>query len=199
MLHNINLLPWREEAKQKHQQRFWGLLALTLICAVLVQASIGYWFDIEYNKQAASLDQLKVNVAQLNGQIKQIETVQLKKEDLLARLEVISALQQNRNKTTELMNLFQQVIPSGVYVDKIKMQGLSVTVVGISENTTQLTTLLDTLESSPQLTDIIIHSISDNAQRFNQNFQKFNLSFQLLPNEQTLVDQAGALGAGAHG
>ncbi|WP_252589896.1 PilN domain-containing protein, partial [Enterobacter sp. JH8] len=78
---------------------------------------------------------------------------------ILTRLGVVESLQLGRNKTTDFMNLMPELIPEGVYVDKIKMNGQEIEMEGISDSTSRLATMLDNLERSRSLKGVEMHSI----------------------------------------
>ena len=95
----------------------------------------------------------------------------------LERLKIVEGLQSGRNKTTEFMSLMISVIPEGVYVDKIKMNGHKVEISGIADSTAHLTTMIDNMERSPKLRDVGMHSIVHGKVRFGKEFQTFKVSF----------------------
>ncbi|QSA19091.1 PilN domain-containing protein, partial [Vibrio furnissii] len=69
-----------------------------------------------------------------------------------------------------------QLIPEGVYVDKIKMNGQEIELSGISDSTARLATMLDNLEKSDQLSEVGMHSIVAGNRRFGKQFQSFKVS-----------------------
>ena len=79
------------------------------------------------------------------------------------------------------MNLMPELIPEGVYVDKIKMNGQEIEMSGISDSTARLATMLDNLERSESLKSVEMHSIVHNRKRFNKEFQTFKVSFVFSP------------------
>lgn len=85
------------------------------------------------------------------------------------------------------MNLMPELIPEGVYVDKIKMNGQEIEMSGISDSTARLATMLDNLERSSSLNNVEMHSIVHNHKRFNKEFQTFKVSFGFIssPVERT--------------
>ena len=74
-----------------------------------------------------------------------------------------------------------ELIPEGVYVDKIKMNGQEIEMSGISDSTARLATMLDNLERSESLNSVEMHSIVHNRKRFNKEFQTFKVSFVFSP------------------
>lgn len=187
MLHNVNLLPWREAERDEHKRRFVGLLALAAIVALGIQWGIGFYIDDQGHEQQLRLNTLNQHISQLDERIAALKVTEDEHKALLTRLKVVESLQQRRNKTTELMNLFPRLIPEGVYVDKIKMNDYDIEVTGISDTTARLATMLEQLESSEQLSNVEMHSIVAGNQRFNKQFQSFKVSFKFHPTEPISV------------
>ncbi|EOZ5530004.1 PilN domain-containing protein [Vibrio metschnikovii] len=177
MLHSINLFPWREAQRADHKRRFLQLMSLGVLVALLMQWGVGHYLDQQQQYQQARLDFLNQHLQQLDQRLRALKMTEAEHQALQARLSVVESLQQKRNKTTQLMNLMPELIPEGVYVDKISMKGDAVEVSGISDSTARLATMLDKLERSPHLSAVGMHSIVAGNQRFNKDFQSFKVSF----------------------
>ncbi|EKO3991189.1 pilus assembly protein PilN [Vibrio fluvialis] len=177
MLHNINLIPWREAQREAHKRRFVGLCVLALMVALGVQWGAGFYLDQQTQAQQQRLAFLNQHIHQLDAQIAELKVAEQEHKALLTRLNIVESLQQKRNKTTEFMNLMPQLIPEGVYVDKIKMNGEEIEISGISDSTARLATMLDNLEKSAQLSEVGMHSIVSGNRRFGNQFQSFKVSF----------------------
>lgn len=188
MQHKINLLPWREQKREEHKRRFVSLLALGALIAVGIQWGIGQYFAYQQRLQQERLDYLNHYIAQLDQRIKAMNIAKEEHGQILARLKVVESLQAERNKTTAFMNVMTDLIPEGVYVDKIKMNASEVEIAGISDSTARLATMLDNLERSPYLQDVEMHSIIHDKPRFGKSFQTFTVSFVFNENA-TLVAQ----------
>ncbi|MFS1469208.1 PilN domain-containing protein [Vibrio lentus] len=181
MLHQINLLPWRDEIRAQHKKRFVHLVILGVIIALGGQWAVGNYFHAQQDKQQARLTYLKQYIAQLDRQIQSLKVAEQEHKAILTRLDVVESLQLGRNKTTDFMNLMPELIPEGVYVDKIKMNGQEIEMSGISDSTARLATMLDNLERSKSLESVEMHSIVHNRKRFNKEFQTFKVSFVFSP------------------
>ncbi|WP_286294858.1 PilN domain-containing protein [Vibrio apostichopi] len=181
MLHQINLLPWRDEIRAQHKKRFIHLIVLGGILALAGQWAVGTYFHDQQDKQQARLTYLKQYIAQLDRQIQSLKVAEQEHKAILTRLDVVESLQLGRNKTTDFMNLMPELIPEGVYVDKIKMNGQEIEMSGISDSTARLATMLDNLERSESLESVEMHSIVHNRKRFNKEFQTFKVSFVFSP------------------
>ncbi|PAR21687.1 pilus assembly protein PilN [Vibrio metoecus] len=189
MLHNVNLLPWRDERREAHKRRFLGLVVLGVLLAVLMQFGAGEYLSGQVEKQQERIGYLKQHIFSLDQQIAKLKVTEEEHKALLTRLNVVEQLQQKRNKTTDFMNQMPMLIPEGVYVDKIKMNGHEIEITGISDSTARLATMLDNLEKSPKLSDVEMHEIVSGNKRFGKQFQSFKVSFQFLRSDST---QGGA-------
>jgi type IV pilus assembly protein PilN len=181
MLHQINLLPWRDEIRAQHKRRFVYLVILGGLIAVAGQWALGHYFRDQQAKQQSRLSYLKQYITQLDRQIESLKIAEQDHKVILARLDVVESLQLGRNKITDFMNLMPELIPEGVYVDKIKMNGQEIEMSGISDSTARLAIMLDRLERSQSLKSVEMHSIVHNRKRFNKEFQTFKVSFVFSP------------------
>ncbi|WP_162047335.1 PilN domain-containing protein [Vibrio taketomensis] len=180
MLHRVNLFPWREQRRRVHQQRFFGMLVGSVVVAIVIQIALGAFLEHQKNMQHQRLGFLQAHIANLDFQLKKLKQLEVEHDSLLTRLKVVEELQAQRNKTTEFMNVMPTLIPDGVYVDKIKMGDQQVEMVGISDTTSRLATMLDLLENSPRVRDVSMHSIVHDKPRFGKKFQTFRVSFTFL-------------------
>jgi len=183
MLHSINLLPWREERRASRQKRFILLMMLGGAIALLIQWSVGMYLEQQQAMQDERNHYLVRYGVRLDEQLNQLKVVEGEHQALLTRLAVIEQLQTQRNKTTDFMNLLPQLIPHGVYVDKLKMNGRQIELAGISDSTSHLATMLDNLEKSPVLTNVEMHSIVHGTARFASKYQSYRVSFSLIGEE----------------
>ncbi|KII77716.1 PilN domain-containing protein [Vibrio renipiscarius] len=183
MLHRVNLLPWRDAKRQYHQRRFFVLAFSVLILGGLAQWGAGVFIEYQQNEQQQRIVFLQAHIASLDYKLSELKRVEQQHESLMTRLKVVEDLQEQRNKTTYLMNLVPTLIPEGVYVDKIKMNGERIELTGISDTTSRLATMLDHLENSKWLSNVEMHSIVHDKARFGQKFQTFNVSFLFQPQE----------------
>lgn len=171
MLHKVNLLPWRDARREAHKRRFLGLVTLGVLLAVLMQFAAGEYLGGQMALQQERIGYLQQHIFSLDQQIAKLKIAEEEHKALLTRLTVVEQLQQKRNKTTEFMNQMPNLIPEGVYVDKIKMNGHQIEITGISDSTARLATMLDNLEKSDKLTDVEMHEIVSGISDLVSNFR----------------------------
>lgn len=178
MLHDINLLPWREEKRQEYKQRFYGMVVLGVLMAIGLQWFGSLYIDHLKTQQKIRNQQLQAYVQELDKQLINLKAIEAKHKSILTRLRLVESLQNERNKTTDFMNLMPELVPEGVYVDKMKMNGRDVEIGGISDSTARLATMLDNFENSVWLMNIEMHSIVSGKVVFGKKFQTFKVSFR---------------------
>ncbi|MFM2591164.1 PilN domain-containing protein [Vibrio sp. TBV020] len=184
MLHNVNLLPWRDDLRMRHKKRFVWLVMIAVLVAIAAQWGAGKYLQNQAQIQQSRLSYLTSYITQLDRRINELKMVEQDHKALLTRLQVVEQLQALRNKTTDFMNAVPSYIPEGVYVDKIKMNGHHIQISGISDTTSRLATMLDNLEKSSLLSNVEMHSIVHGKVRFGKKFQTFNVSFSFEPMSQ---------------
>ena len=110
----INLLPWRAERRKQRQKEFLTMLGLSAAaawcCAFLI--------DMYYNNQISGQNErnayLQDQITQVDMQIAEIDELDKKKAELLARKQVIEQLQANRSQMVHLFDSLVRTIPDGV-------------------------------------------------------------------------------------
>ncbi|MEZ8825725.1 PilN domain-containing protein [Vibrio amylolyticus] len=183
MLPNINLFPWREQKREQHKRRFLNLAVLVLMVSFLIQYFIGWYFNEQMSLQQGRNNYFTHYIEQLDKQIHELRLTEQDHAALLTRLSVVEKLQGSRNKSTEFMIEIQKLVPDGVYVDKIRINGDAIEMRGFSDSTAHLATMLDNLEKSAFLADVEMHSIVHDQKRFNHDFDTFEVSFRIAEKE----------------
>jgi len=101
--------------------------------------------------QEAKNEFLKKEIAALDKEIDEIKKLKEQTDALLARKQVIESLQANRAETVHLFNELARQIPSGIYVKLVKQAGRLVTLVGYSQSSARVSTLMRNLDDTQLL------------------------------------------------
>lgn len=174
----INLLPWRELERQQKQQLFlqqvsvWAGVWCLLLAAVWL--SISQFNDTQQNR----LTRLQSEITTLDIKLAELRDIKAKEELVNKRIAAVSALQRQRDQVTRLFNLLPLVVPTGVYIDKITLNGERVEITGRSESNVRLSSMVRQVESSYWLDAVSIDAIV--ANKDGASFDEFKMRFQLL-------------------
>lgn len=167
----INLLPHREQRRALQQKALIALIvgsALTgLAIVVLGHFVISGMKDHQDQRNAF----LKTEIAKLDVQIKEIAQLKEKTNALLARKQVVEALQVNRAEVVHLFDELARRLPDGMYLKNMKQTGSALTLTGYAQSSARVSTLMRNIEDSewldaPQLVEVKVANL--NALRVNE-------------------------------
>ena len=121
----LNMLPYREEQDNQKKAQFTrlmvfsGLVGVGLLVLTYVSLS-GMILNQESRNQ-----QLTDGIAQLDIQIKEVETLEAEKRDFLARKAKVEELENKRFEAARMIDSLNTVAPEGVYLTGIKAKDVS--------------------------------------------------------------------------
>jgi type IV pilus assembly protein PilN len=147
----INLLPHREERRKAQRQQFFVLAGLVALLAGVVWFAGFSIISNRIDQQVAKNVFLKQEIALLDKQIEEIKKLKEQTDSLLARKQVIEALQANRSETVHLFNVLARQLPSGIYLRSIKQEQQKITLIGYAQSNARVSTLMHNLDDSPVL------------------------------------------------
>jgi len=131
---HINLLPWREEQRQEQTRQFATVAALSLVLTGAAIFMVHVAFNNQTSHQQFRNKILQDEIKTLDASLKQIETLEETKDQLLARMDIIQSLQQQRPQIVHLFDDFVRTVPEGIYLTSIKQQGVHLTIQGVAES-----------------------------------------------------------------
>lgn len=138
----INLLPHREERRQRRKQAFFVGLAVAAGVGVAIAAA---WYLILQQLIGVQQDRnafLTAEIKKLEAQIKDIATLKAEIESLKARQQAVENLQTDRNIPVHLLNELVKQTPEGVYLKTIRQSGQIVSVTGIAQTNERVSEFL---------------------------------------------------------
>ncbi|MCL1096194.1 PilN domain-containing protein [Shewanella kaireitica] len=171
---NINLLPWREEAREKQKRDYTGVLALVFLVSGLVVylslMAIGVVSDDQKSRNAY----LQSEIQLLEAQIAEITKIRTRKKDIERRTEIILGLQQSRNLPTHVLDELVRIVPAGIYLSSIEKKGSMLWIEGRSESNNNVANMMRKVKTSDWLQDPNMQSIVAQNEELRQ-LQRFTL------------------------
>ena len=179
----INLLPWREELRQKRKKDF----MLAIVGAVLLGGLLAYSHKLivrgEVNAQNARNAMLRNEISALDKQIQEILGLENQKDRLLARMEIIDQLQRSRPEVVHLFDELVETLPEGVYLTEVRQRGDRIEIKGSAQSSTRVSALMRNIEDSNWLTDPGLEVIDTVSQGTSRNAQ-----FTVYARQVSMVD-----------
>ncbi len=145
---HINLLPWREEQRQEQTRQFATVTVLSLVLTGAIIFMVHVTFDNQIDHQKYRNKTLQTEISTLDASLKQIEALEETKEQLLARMDVIQSLQQQRPQIVHLFDDFVRTVPEGIFLTKIKQDGEQLTINGVAESNGRVSAYMRNIDSS---------------------------------------------------
>ncbi|MGX2951977.1 PilN domain-containing protein [Shewanella sp. JL219SE-S6] len=179
---NINLLPWREEAREKQKRDYIGILAAVFIGAALLVYLALNFIDLMTEEQRQRNAYLQSEISLLDKQIAEITKIKQRKKDIERRTEIILNLQQSRNLPTHVLDELVRVIPPGIYLSSIEKKGSLIWIEGRSESNNNVANMMRKIKASEWLQDPSMQSIVSQQEELRE-LQRFSLKVSIK--EQT--------------
>ncbi|WP_424859733.1 MULTISPECIES: PilN domain-containing protein [unclassified Tepidimonas] len=195
----INLLPHREWARKKRREAFYLQLGLAVVGAIGIAAVVYGVYEARIAMQEGRNRQLQAEIAKLDGQIKEIATLQTELDALKARQDAVQSLQADRNMPVHLLNEVVRQLPDGVVVRSLKQDGDAITLGGVAQSQERVSELLRNLSGrSPWLHQPQLIEITAGTMNFNPGGQRrvFNFSLRVQQRKGEAGGAAGVAPAG---
>jgi type IV pilus assembly protein PilN len=184
----INLLPWREELRQKRKKDF--LMALggaVLIAGFITMATkltVKQWIQNQESRNTV----LKTEITELDRQIDQILGLENQKERLLARMDIIEQLQRSRPEIVHLFDELVDALPEGVFLTDITQATARIEISGTAQSSTRVSALMRNIDGSDWLRDPgldVVQTVVNGAAR--------NAQFTIFAQQISVNDEEGLL------
>jgi len=150
---HINLLPWREELRKEKQRQFLTVTGLSLVLMALVILAAHLRIDGMIDNQVSRNRFLQSEIKKVEKQIKEINRLEEEKKRLLARMNIIQQLQQNRPEVVHLFDEMARIIPDGIHLTQLKQNGKTIVLNGIAQSNARVSAFMRNIEASDWLAD----------------------------------------------
>ena len=148
---SINLLPWRQELRQRRRKEFLigigAAVGLAALIALLAHLTVSSMIDAKNRRN----DLLKAEIAELDKAIELIIALEDQKARMISRMEVIDRLQASRPEVVRLFDQIVSTLPEGVYLTSVKQAGKRLTFDGVAQSSTRVSAFMRNIDASESL------------------------------------------------
>ncbi|MCW8195342.1 PilN domain-containing protein [Proteobacteria bacterium 005FR1] len=170
---NINLLPWRDELRQEKKKEFFTILGgfciLGVLCGYVWVSSVQGSIDNQNSRNAL----LQREIDALQQQVAEIKELKERRAQLIERMKVIQDLQGTRPVIVRYFDGLVRAVPDGIYLTKLSRAGNQISVEGIADSHSRISSFMRNLDESEWFSDPNMANIaaapdqSEQAQKFN--------------------------------
>lgn len=171
----LNLLPYREIERKKKLDAFKRFMLFSLLAGVVAAGVIWFLLNQAIGSQEERNNYLKTNIAELDKQIKEVEALEQRKREFVARKEKIEELQHERFKVAMMFNDLNRIMPEGAFLTHIQSRGdKTYNLTGVALSDSKVAAFMRSLPSTgvfstPELVEI----------RTEKGVQRFTVSSKL--------------------
>lgn len=156
----INLLPHREAARKKRKEKFLLNVVLSGVLGLGISFLVYTEIQMQVDAQRQRNEILVNEIAVIEGEIKEVSTLQAEILALKARQNAVENLQSDRNVPVYLLEDLVLKLPEGVSLTSLKQEGRNLSIVGLAQTQARVSELLRSLMESqsisrPELIEIV--------------------------------------------
>ena len=176
----LNLLPYREVERKKKQDAFKRLMLMCLLAGVVAAGVVWFLLSQAISNQDSRNEMLNENIKVLQKQIEEVDELEKRKQQFIARKEKIEELQHERFQVAMMFNDLNRLMPEGAYLTHIQSNdGKTYNLTGVALSDSKVASFMRALPSTgvfttPQLVEI----------RTEKGVQRFTISSRLTNKAQ---------------
>ena len=166
----INLLPYREEIKQRKRQQFKILMLSSLLIGVGLSEIAYLAINNAISDQESRNTFLEAEITKLDNDLGEIKKLQQEKENFLAKKQKVEELQEKRSQAAYIIDSLNVVIPDNTYITSLDAENpTSYKITGRAISDNKIAMFMRSLPSTGIFTQPELLEIKkiDNYQEFN--------------------------------
>lgn len=170
----INLLPWRKQARQIQKVQFMIGAIISVCVALLAIIILHIYFRMQLGEQLALNDYLKSEIAIEQSVTETFTDTQKKKVALEKQLHFISSLFATSYNAIRVLNELPAIVPSNINLQKVVRNDNLIDLSGITQSDSEVTLFKQILEKSAVFGSPVVKQISSE-----KNIQKVHFEISI--------------------
>ncbi len=158
----INLLPWRQEERERRNKEFITLVVAVTLLALLAAFATWSYFKSELEEQRDANALIEQENSRLDAVLTDIDSLEQRREDIISRMQVIQDLQGRRPVPVRLWDDIAKAIPPALYINNLKREGDLLTLTGLADNPNIVSSLIRNLDNSKWMGNSAVSNIQQN-------------------------------------
>lgn len=179
MIIRINLLPHRQ-IKRAERQRQFGVMAAAVVAIGIVVIFFGYsYISTQLNSQKSRNQRLQDAIVKLDNDIKEIDGLKEKINELKERIQAVESLQNNRSMAVVILDELARRLPEAVTIRSLRQSGELISLEGEADTNARVASLMASLSASSVLVSPQLIQISSVAGPAAQKRSAFSMTVKI--------------------
>lgn len=163
---NLNLLPWREQQREKKNKLFFLKLIVSVLIGLVLTYCLSQYYTEKRDKQYIRNKYINEEIIILNKKSEELRALKESKNTLIEHLLVIQELQKRKFVLGKLFEQLISALPEGVYFKEVLLRDQYLTINGIAISNDLVSVFMRNLDDSnelfyPELDNLVITRIED--------------------------------------
>ena len=154
----INLLPWREERREQKKKEFVAVSTGVALLGVVLSALVWMFYNNQLEEQQVANQMVVTENQSLDKQLKDLEGLQTRRDEILERMKLIQDLQGVRPVMVHIFDEITKLTPSNVYLTEFSREGDRFTMIGKAQDPNAVSDYLRALSNSPWFRNAFMNS-----------------------------------------
>jgi type IV pilus assembly protein PilN len=174
----VNLLPVKRKKKHKPIPSFIVTMVIIVIVTIIVMANLAFFFNSRLSKKKALFKTNENKIVELKQKIKEVENFEQLNKTIKQRNGIIEQLRKNQSMPVRFLDEANNLLPSGVWLDKMALSGENVSMEGYAFANSDIVTYIDNIKNSQIFTEVYLQE-SKSTTIENTPLYMFKLIFKI--------------------
>lgn len=161
MTTNINLLPWREELRERNKLFFLSGLGASAALAALITVVTFFVLNHSIDAQIERNTLIETEIARYNKQIAEIKTLKAARDALVSRMTIIQQLQESRPEIVHFFDELVNVMPRNIYLLKVERIDRNLMLTGHTDSNSTLSGLMHSVRNNDWINSPMLEEVEE--------------------------------------
>ncbi|MFC0266768.1 PilN domain-containing protein [Kushneria aurantia] len=166
----INLLPWREKARERRTRQLYGWMLGCALLGVAVGFAGQQWQQWRLERVNAEVALVEGRIAALERDIAQVQTLDQQRQQMQERIRLISELQFSRPQVVALFQALNDSLVDGVVYDRVERHDGRLDISGTATTNRRVSDQMRALAAAEVFGDPLLMDVSAAEQGARRRF-----------------------------
>jgi type IV pilus assembly protein PilN len=152
----VNLLTVKRKKKHKPIPSFIITMVIIVIATIIVMANLAFFFNSRLSKKKDLFKTNESKIVELKQKIKEVENFEQLNKTIAQRKSIIEQLKKNKSMPVRLLEEANNLLPNGVWLDKMAVSGENVGMEGYAFANSDIVTYVDNIKNSQIFTEVYL-------------------------------------------